>query len=438
MALDQVRAKKKETGPCGETSYAQELLVPGFPASGDKHPDYDSHLNPWLTNDDQHQQWEAIEDIQARLCGLEQDREPAVVDIGPVTFTPEVNTYGTFTIRDLEIEDPSDIVKLHAFLVHVNESKPVYATVAGAVTDDPANVVVSVTLTGVDVTDPELTFVEGDYVLWADKDVAGTGKGGHRFEINRILTISGGSWTLQRNPTGDSRLDRSYFEGFIHPHDAGKRLYKVQVKHFDRRVRPRALYGTPESDFPRRFDFLFPSRCVQAAFITLELSTNRISEAFVQSLLPLVDTTSDGDPTTSPVAPGLRTCAGDGIIIPCVQGTGNVVTANDQGDVVMTVDSASVRAIYAYVQTAPVGADLIISFKYRPLGGAWTAYETLTIPTGTRFSFVVGSNEPNQRRMPYSLDWPPVLIPQNAELGFDVTQVGTTIPGAALKVHLET
>ena len=327
--------------------------------------------------------------------------------MGPVEFTPEVNVYGSFTIRDIEIEETEDIVKLHAYLPAVNETKPVYATVTPAVSDDPADVTVAVTLTNEDVTDPELTFVEGDYVLWRDDAVAGTGKGGHRFEVNRIKTISGGNWTLQRRATGDTR-DRSYFEGFIHPHDAGKRLYKVQVAHFSERVKPTALYGTAESDFPRRFDWLFPSRCVVAAFIVLELSGNRISDAYVQSLLPLIDTTADGDPTTSPVVPGLRTNAGDALLIAGLQGSGSVVASNDQGDVVLMQDNTSLRTLYAVVQTAPVGADIIIQVKYRPHGGAWTNLEELTIPAGTRFSFT-SANRPALRQQPYSGDWPPIL-----------------------------
>src|SRR5690606_32894680 len=157
---------------------------------------------------------------------------------GRLTYTPEVNTYGTFTIRDLDIENFRDIIQLHVFAIYVNEVKPVYATVSSAASNSPDDFTSNITLTNSDSSDPELTFQEGDYLLWNDNTPGSTGRGGHRFEISRLKAINTATnWTIQRNPDNDSNPDKGYFGSWIDDHASSTRLYKVQVKHFPWKIK---------------------------------------------------------------------------------------------------------------------------------------------------------------------------------------------------------
>lgn len=434
------RRKRKIKGKCGELKFYPELLIPLTESQRTENGEL-YRLNPWYTNDAIHILFDGLYEAQARLCRLEREDDPQRINIGALTYTPEVNTYGTFTIQDLEIENYSEVIQLHVFAIYVNEVKPVQAAVASGVDNSPNDVTVTVSITNNNPSDPELTFVEGDYLLWNDATVGSTGRGGHRFEISRLKSINSlTSWTLQRNPDNDSRLEKGYFGSWIDDHAAGIKLYKVQVKHFPWKIKQGSWFGDYESDYERRGDWLWPSRCILATQIIAELSANKMSQVFQVSLIPAINTDTDGNATTSPVSPGLRTLAGQGYIIPALSGEDDVEVGSDKGKIIRWQDLASIRTIYFDCRSEPQGGALTCTMKYRPVGSVvWTDLEQLTIPIGMPNSFSNStSNNPAKRRMPYTLPWPPPVIPQDAEIGFDIDSIGSVITGSGLVGYIQT
>ena len=85
MALDRPDPVDNRKGPCGETNYFQELLVP----IAEKDTVEVSHvLNPRTTNDDQRRQWQAIQGLQQRICVVERAEEPVVRVWGRLSSRP--------------------------------------------------------------------------------------------------------------------------------------------------------------------------------------------------------------------------------------------------------------------------------------------------------------------------------------------------------------
>lgn len=94
----------------------------------------------------------------------------------------------------------------------------------------------------------------------------------------------------------------------------------------------------------------------------------------------------------------------------------DLIVEDDVGvNPVVEVDTAF-QAIYAYVKTAPVGADIIATITYTDL----TPVATITIPDGQQFA--IGSAS--------------FTVPAGTFLQMNVTQVGSSTPGSKLTVTL--
>jgi hypothetical protein len=219
-------------------------------------------------------------------------------------------------------------------------------------------------------------------------------------------------------------IQRALFGTAIVSHLSGINIYKAQLKHFEEAL------ATP-GFLPQRLDCTFPSVCVVSCLLGGE-NIGGIGPFTTVAL----GSTNSVVVTDNPPAPGFRTLAGDTYFIP--QASATLAVATDAGVIVPSTDASSIRTIYAIAtRQAPSGASIILTVKYRPPAGAWTNIETLTIVAGATDSFAA-NNLPRDRRMPYTLNWPPVFIPQNSLLGFDVSQIGSVASGAGLIVSLET
>lgn len=440
--FEQVRPMREvfEKGPCGDFPWYPDLLRE-HPAGLKKLYDdngikltYDRQLDVIVVNQVAQETLRAVYDLQRRVCLLENRTTAVAVTgtAGAVTFVPELHTYGTFTLNDLTIADSLDAVAVHAIVSYVNETKALYGTLGTTLSATPATEDITVTTTNEDPTpatpdDVELAFQDGDYIFFVDDTISGSE---YQWEIAKLVTRNGSTWTVER---------AGFFNSQVKPHDPNVKVLKVQLKQFTEHLNVNPWFGdTNVQTVPPRMDFLWPSRMILSVGAGSEL-LNGFSALTTVSTLQYAEVTS---PVTAlPVAPGLRTLAGQAYIIPALVETLSVVA--DAGYTLRSKDAASIRTINATVESAPTGADAIIDLKYRPAtGGAWTVVERITIPDGQTNSYVVSgplANLPQDRRMPYVTDYKDIIvIPQDAELDYDIIQVGSSNPGSGLTVYLET
>lgn len=376
--------------------------------------DAENKLIDWKVDNEFLILYEALEAIFERLCFLENNLGADLAIPGEVAFTPALYDYGTFTFESITVESAVPLTALHAILYYVNEIKAsLRATTLESINNSDNPALVSVTVSGEDLSDPELRFEVGDLILINDPVVDDLNLS---YEIAQLTAINAGIWTLSRGLFGST----------LHSHLTGVTLFKVQSKHFEE------AYDTQDQTIDR-IDVVWPSACV----VYCELGPESAGGfgAFVgQLLFPL----ASSDPTLNPPSPGFRTLAGDSLPIPDLAGSGAVSPGNLRSSYpIYLPDSSSIRCVYAGVKDAPVGANMIIQVRYRPPGGAFTNLELVTIPDGTDESFAT-SNIPAQRRMPYNQGWPPIVIPQGSRVDFNVTQVGSSNPGSGLCVLIET
>lgn len=377
--------------------------------------DGSNSLIPWETSNYLIMIYEALEAVFERLCFLEQQESSAALDApGAASFTPALYDYGSFTFETISVANSVPLTALHATLYYVNEIKSALrATTAGAINDSDNPAVVTVAISGNDVSDPELTFSEGDYILINDPAVDGSDRS---YELCQLTDINGSAWTLTRG----------ILSAPLHVHLSGVTLFKVQVKHFEE------AYDTPQASIDR-IDVTWPSALVAACSLQPE-SAGGLGPVTSAILFPA----DSADATQLPPSPGYRTLAGDSLPLPDLAGSGAVSTGTLRTSYpIYLPDSSSIRCIYAGVKDAPTGADLVLMVRYRPPGGVFTDLEEITIPDGTDESFSA-SNIPAQRRMPYGQDWPPIQIPQGSRVDYTLTQVGSGDAGSGLCVYIET
>lgn len=99
-----------------------------------------------------------------------------------------------------------------------------YATTGAVGTTDPLTF--TPTITGTSAYGR--TFAVGDYVLWLDNTLVSTT---YSYEINQIVAINGGAWTLQRQqPT--SATGMACFSTPIVAHGAGVKIYRLIDQYF--------------------------------------------------------------------------------------------------------------------------------------------------------------------------------------------------------------
>lgn len=435
---EQIRPKSPvlTQGPCGNFPWYPDLLrehpaeIKAFWDKQGLQPTYDQELDVIQVNRVAQETLRAIYDLQRRVCLLENRVSSGVIaegETGIVTFTPELHTYGLLTLNNLTIATAENAVAVHAIVSYVNEIKDVYATLSTTLTSTPATEDISVSVFNEDITDPEMQFVSGDYIFFVDDTIGGDSE--YQWEIAKIEERIGSTWSVSRI---------GYFGSQVKAHATSVKIQKVQLKQFTEHLNINPWFeSVPLTTVPPRMDFLWPSRMILSVGAGSEL-LNGYSALTTVSTLQYDEV---GTPPELPVSPGMRTLAGQAYIIPALIAIQTVVA--DAGYQLRTKDAASIRTVNATLEGAATGADMIIEVKYRPAtGGAWQLLEEVTIPDGQTNSYAVSgpnANLPQDRRMPYTIDYKDLpVVPQDAEIGFDVTQIGSSAPGTGLTVYLET
>src|SRR5690606_3133544 len=137
---------------------------------------------------------------------------------------------------------------------------------------------------------------------------------------------------------------------------------------------------------------------------------------------------------------GLRTLGGQSYISPALTGEVEAGVGAESRELIRRQDLAAVPCSYLAAREAPRGAGSIAAPKYRAVGsGSWVEIETITIPAGDTNTFSNSTDRnPANRRMPYTLDWRRPVIPQDAELTFDVDQIGSVVAGSGIVGYIQT
>jgi len=330
---------------------------------------------------------------------------------GTPTSTATVHEYGVFSLDNIEVPNPP--FTLHCLTASVNETtmSTDRGTLVGAIVG---------TNTTAAITNIGTAYDTGSYLLINNPTQNGTTTVSND-EIVYVSTRTGTNFTIARGKWGSSPVS----------HGTGLSVFPLELRHFSQTGKSNIGLEDQSTGQPTRMDMYLPARCVSACGVFASNSSGASGVDY--QFLPVFSTAA----TATPLAPGLRTCMGQAYFLPL--STGTLGTGTNMCPVHIKVqDPASIRTIYAYADTAPTGADLILVAKMDPNTGTYTALETMTIAASANESYASG-NEPRNRRMPYGINWNS-LTPmfQDSKLQFDITQVGSTVAGGKLIVVFQT
>ncbi len=349
-------------------------------------------------------------DVSINLTPGDIDRLPGVF-----TFTPALYEYGSISIENCSLSSGSNrgLQSILAFPVFVDElTADVFVTLdADLDTTDPATFAVTVNPDQI-TTSAELEFVVGDYVLFGDP--------GH-YEISLLTGISGSNWTMQRDWPGDA-APNAIFGSNRHAHPAGTKLFKCQIRKFTFNAATGDYDNiTDTSAVPGRFDIALPNACVLAIVAA-------VRNGFGTSAFTV-------DNCALSTVPGMRTLQGGDFTF---QKSGQMVVMDEIGISKRVQYKSGIRVVYATVDYAPSGAELLIQVK-RQFGsvGAWYVIAALAIAEGAKISWD-SSYPPGDRRIPYDNVWPPAILYPEDSLNYSIMQIGSTDSGSDLTVEVFT
>lgn len=337
---------------------------------------------------------------------------PTVAAPGALQFTPAQYEYGKLSIENITLDgDTAGLRGLNINVVYVDElTSDVMVELASAVDSTTDPLAVPVNRIGNTETPTEtLDFEVGDWCLF--------GHEGH-YEIAQLAAISGPNFTFTRHYPGTPDGEAT-FSSQMAAHPSGTRVYKCQVRPFQ--FDSRAGNFADES-LPGRLDMDIPAACV-VAIVAAAWTDGGYSPWTVVNC-------------ATATLPGLRTLTGDNYSFP--KSGPLLANAGVPVGVPRQVQyRASLRVVYAYVSTAPDGADAVLkALRSRDGGATWGDLATVTIPDGEKTSY--GASVPSQQMVPYSGSWPfPVLFPEDL-LACSVESVGSTDPGAGLSLEIYT
>ncbi|MCI0565448.1 MAG: hypothetical protein MN733_43845 [Nitrososphaera sp.] len=379
-------------------------------------PEFQSNLNLNFNRINRVQ--DAVEDFDAvNLSQLRRwaplifaSRRRDAAPRGAPEFVGKVLNNGIFTLDELEL--PGNPMDLHALTLSVDETT--MATLRGTLGE-----VVDVAETDIDITG--LTgVVAGDYLLLHTPTQNGA-TAVTNDEVVFVTAVVSNTYTVVRGRWGSSDV----------AHASGEFVFPLEIRHFSDPGQTNFSVLDKRVDEPARFDCLLPSHCVVAckAFAANNGGAGPTTTRF----LPVYS----ADAEDTPLMPGLRTLAGQAYLLPISTSTLAV------GDNALLVhvkiqDTASIRTIYGYVDTAPTGAPLTFEVKKDNGAGAYTNLDTFTIAAGSNTSYASG-NEPALRRMPYGINWANLTpLTQDHKLQVDITGVGSTIAGGKFMAVVQT
>lgn len=309
----------------------------------------------------------------------------------------------------------------------------------------------------------------GDFIIWNDPTIVAAA---FSYEIDQIVDIVATDAThamfkLQRAASNAPAGGAQY--GSLKNAHAGINFWRLINKVF--------VPDNITSAGPQPLRFLWDQMCVAAVTAWIGGQQNTTVNL---APLPYIPGGTTPDPRNTPPCPGLRTMNGAAYTNLGLQGN---VAVNATAIARVPIQAwESIRTVYGFVRTAPVGATtfngnvnaaIVIYVVYIDLAGNVGLVDTLVINTAQTNSYVT-ANEPDGRQMPYhpfwpttspGFDWPPNLLPTvtsgldangnlvvpltfssasavllkpDGFLDFAVAQVGITTAGANLIVTVQT
>jgi hypothetical protein len=350
---------------------------------------------------------------------------------GLLSGTAKLSDYGTFVLDDMEIA-PDDagnmnIVSAHEIamtLFYVDElAVDLWASIDAAIDRDTDPVTVACTVNPATAR----AFKVGDFVVFNDE--AQSPDVGYRrsYECAQIVgpgtegdVVPSGNFQFQRRPLGDDRAAWASFETLRCPHATGMRFFKLDSKPFTYSVK-KGFFRTP--GLPARIEAKLPSACVVAAVVG-------VANNFGYGTF----TTFPLGHHSEPFMPGDRTCNGGAYTF---QIPGALAVADNVVIPMRVHDTASIRCIYAYIQTPTTDGQSAYLVKVsRDDGATWENLEFMGIaqmlPEGAKntYDFLVGAGygKPPTRRLPYN-DFG-IIITQAITAGGGAQTVTTASYGA--------
>jgi hypothetical protein len=352
---------------------------------------------------------------------------------GVITGSTLLSDYGVFAVDDIEIA-PDDagnmnIVSAHEVamtLFYVDElATDLWASLDADIDRDTDPLTVACTVNPATAR----AFKVGDYVIFNDESKSTDIGYRRRYECAQIIgpgsdgdVVHSGSFEFQRKPASDARVDLPWasFETLQTPHQKGIRFFRLDSKTFTYSVR-KGFFRTP--GLPARIEATLPTASVVAAVVG-------VANNFGYGTYTTFPCSHHGEP----FMPGDRTCNGGAYSF---QIPGPLAVADTVVIPMRVHDSASIRCIFAYVQTPTTDGQSAFLVKYSKDDGAtWQPIEYMGIaqmlPDGAKntYDFLLdeGYGKPQTRRLPYN-DFGVVLY-QDVIAGAGQQTVNTASYGA--------
>jgi hypothetical protein len=350
---------------------------------------------------------------------------------GLVSGTPKLADYGTFALDDIEVAPDTagnmNIVSAHEIamsLYYVDElATDLWASIDAAIDRDSDPISVACTVNA----STSRVFRVGDFVMFNDEhrnpdvgylrayecmQIVGPGSAGD--------VVPTGEFQFRRKWDDDQRPGMACFETLKCAHPQGMRFFKIDYKTFTYSVQ-KGFFRTP--GLPARVEAKLPSACIVAAVVGV---ANHFGYGEMRTFGLYHH--------SEPFMPGARTCNGGAYTF---QIPGALAVADTVVIPMRVHDSASIRCIFAYVQTPTTDGQSAFLVKYSPDDGVtWLPLEYMGIaqmlPDGAKntYDFLVGEGygRPASRRLPYN-DFG-VILAQNVTHGVGAQTVNIASYGA--------
>jgi hypothetical protein len=352
---------------------------------------------------------------------------------GVLTGRTVLGDYGTFAVDEMEIAPDAagnmNIVSAHEIamtLFYIDElTTDLWASLDVAIDRDTDPVTVACTVNPATAR----TFKVGDYIIFNDESKSPDVGYRRCYECAQIIgpgntgdVVPSGNFQSKRKPTADTRVDLPWasFETLRTPHQKGIRFFKLDSKTFTYSVK-KGFFRTP--GLPPRIEASLPTACIVAAVVGV---ANNFGYG------PY--TTFPCSRHSEPFMPGDRTCNGGAYSF---QIPGPLAVADTVVIPMRVHDSASIRCIFAYTQTATTDGQSAFLVKIsRDDGATWQPIEYMGIaqklPGGYKntYDFLVdeGYGKPPTRRLPY--DDFGIILAQDVAAGPGQQTVQTASYGA--------
>jgi hypothetical protein len=332
-----------------------------------------------------------------------------------LTYTPALVTYGYFTLQNVAVSAPIDIISIDWYLVVLDELATDRFVTSGTTINnstDPATIAVTESVTGAGSD-----FTIGDWVMFDDPGAYEWG------QITNVISTGAGTYnfTIKRAYPGVPAGEAT-FGSLLNAHASGVTLFRGATKRF---ILGAQTGGGYTSQVPTEFPIGIPAVCV-GAVVAAPVGTGGYGPWVVYNC-------------ATATIPGIRTLVGGEFsfqlsgALTASAGTNRAVPFQVPSDSPIRVDDC-------YVTTAPTGASIKVNVRRSSDGGTtWTTLEQLVIAIAAKTSWsTTPLDPPENRQAPYTGAWPFPFLRGGDLLNYTIEQVGSTVAGSDLTVKIDT